>query len=134
MNPSPRINTLTASERTCPHQDGRDIRWRKNLPTAWQSLVAVPVRFDIFQEYEIPAERTVGHDVRDMACYCAFSFVLSALKSDDGEFFYETPAHAESLTAWQLRDGRWLIYREAVADFDQGTVHRFFSFSDLMPQ
>jgi hypothetical protein len=134
MNPLLHTGTEGVHERRCAFQDVRHIEWQRNLPVAWQPFVVEPVRVEIFQEYEISADRTLGYDRNHEPCYCAFRFVLTALKSDDGEFFYEAPDHAETLTAWCLRDGRWLVYREVVDHFEQGDVHSFFSFSDTMPR
>lgn len=60
--------------------------------------------------------------------------MLTALKSDDDEVFYEMPDYAETQTAWRLRDARWLVYRELVANVEEGKVCRFFSISDAMPR
>lgn len=125
---------LEIQNRRCFCQDARDIPWGQDLPSAWETLVVAPLRFDVFQEYEMPADRTLGYDEDGAPCYCAFRFILTALKSDDGEMFYEAPDHNEALTAWRLRDKRWLIYREVVADLEQGVVQGFFSFSNAMPR
>lgn len=60
--------------------------------------------------------------------------MLTALKSDDDEVFYEMPDYAETQTAWRLRDARWLVYREIVTNVGEGKVRRFFSISDAMPR
>lgn len=71
------------------------------------------------------ADRTLGYDEHEIPCYCAFRFMLTALKSDD-EVFYEMPDYAETQTAWRLRDARWLVYHELVANLEEGKVRRFF--------
>ena len=80
------------------------------------------------------AKRTVGYDEDDQPCYCAFHYVLTTLKSDDGELFYEAPEYAEALSSWRLRDERWLIYREVIANPSAGFVQKFFTLSDSMPR
>lgn len=134
MNSSRHMSAAGIGERRCAFQDVHGIRWWQDLPVAWKALVAGPVRLEFFQEYEMLADRTLGYDEHEIPCYCAFRFMLTALKSDDDEVFYEMPDYAETQTAWRLRDARWLVYRELVANVEEGKVRRFFSISDAMPR
>lgn len=93
-----------------------------------------PTRFDIFREYEVLADCPRGHDVSNEPCYCAFRYVLTQLRSDDDEVFYEAPLYAETLTAWRLLDERWLICRKTVGNFDLDEVQTRLSLSDVMPR
>jgi hypothetical protein len=115
-------------------RDAHDVPWRRKLPSAWKDLVVAPISFDIFQEFEIAADRTLGYDEDDQPCYCASRYVVSELRSDDDDVFYEEPVHAETLLAWRLRDERWLIFRKIVGNCGLGAAHSFFSFSDSMPR
>lgn len=78
------------------------------------------------------AHRVVGYDADGLPCYWAARYRLTELRSDDDDLFYEETVHAETLTAWRLRDERWLIHRTVYGDDGQGTTHRFFAFSDTM--
>jgi hypothetical protein len=115
-------------------RDAEGVRWWQDLPAARRDLVVVPLRFDVLREYEILADRTNGYDENDEACYCAYRFVLSSLRSDDDEVFYEEPSYAESTVAWRLRDERWLIFRSIVGNYELGAKHSFYSFSSSMPR
>ena len=80
------------------------------------------------------AHRLVGYEPDGLPCYCAARYRLTQLRSDDDDLFYEETVHAETLTAWRLRDDRWLIHRSIYGNDGQGTTHSFFSFSDTMPR
>lgn len=123
-----------AARRSRSCRDADDVRWWQDLPADRRDLVVVPLRFDILREYEILADRTNGYDENDEACYCAYRFVLTTLRSDDDETFYEEPSYAESTVAWRLRDERWLIFRRVVGNVELGAEHCFYSFSNAMPR
>ncbi len=108
-----------------------DIDWGRLLPVAWRGQVIAPFQFDVFRDYEIAAERTLGRDADELPCYHACRYVLHELRSDDDEDFYLQAIHAEALTAWRLRDGRWLTYRVVGSDGD--AARGFFSFSEDAP-
>jgi hypothetical protein len=67
-------------------------------------------------------------------CFSEFRFVLTQLRSDDDEMFYDAPVYAESLTSWRLIDERWLVCRTTFASFDHVGVLTRFSLSDAMPR
>jgi hypothetical protein len=73
--------------------------WSQNLPPAWKELVVAPVAFDVFREYEIAADRTVGRDEDAAPCYCTSRYLMTDLRSDDDDTFYEALSYAETLTA-----------------------------------
>lgn len=118
----------------CPHQPGHAVAWADDLPQALKDLVVAPTSFDVFQEYEMLADRICGHDDAKKPCYCAFHLLRTQLRSDDDEVFYELPIYAESLTSWRLIDERWLICRTTVASFEDAGFHSDFSISDAMPR
>jgi hypothetical protein len=108
------------------------IDWRRDLPKEWQRLVISPLTISRFRDYEMAAERVVGRDEDEKPCYCSSRFVVMETRSDDDEEFYQIAAYAESLKAWRLRDGRWLIHRLITREGERGSG--FYSFSDRMPR
>jgi hypothetical protein len=108
------------------------IDWRRDLPKEWQRLVISPLVVERFRDYEMAAERFVGRDEDNQPCYCSSRFVVMETRSDDDEEFYQIAAYAESLKAWRLRDGRWLIFRLISREGERGSG--FYSFSDRMPR
>lgn len=91
-------------------------QWQAALPDEWESAVDRPLYFHHYREYELSAERTVGYDEDDRPCFVNHRFVLTRLSSDDDEEFYETVTLSEEMTAWRLRDGRWLVLRDTRPD------------------
>lgn len=112
-------------------RDVQGIRWRQGLPASWSDLAVEPVRFDVFREYEVSAERTVGHDEDGAPCFCASRYLLTQLVCDEEDMFFEMPVYAETLAAWRLRDQRWLVLRK-VAGYAEKT-RSSLSFSGSMP-
>ena len=108
------------------------IDWRLNLPKEWQRLAVAPLSTETYRDYEMAAERLVGRDEDEQPCYCRSRFVVTEIRSDDDEEFYQVVAYAESLSAWRLRDGRWLIYRLIKREGERGSG--FYSFGDRMPR
>ncbi|CAN5208404.1 hypothetical protein BH10PSE16_BH10PSE16_22260 [soil metagenome] len=113
---------------------GIQFQWWDELPSPIRALVVAPISFDLMQEYEIPADRTKGYDQQHKPCYCAFRYVMTQLRSDDDEVFYEVPVYAETLTSWRLFDERWLICRTTIDNFDSGDRQTCFSISNAMPR
>jgi hypothetical protein len=109
-----------------------DYNWKQGLPKEWQRLAIAPLAIERFRDYEVAAERLVGRDDDEQPCYCNSRFVVMETRSDDDEEFYQVVAYAEALTAWRLRDGRWLIYREIKRDGERG--NSFYSFGEAMPR
>ena len=118
----------------CPSRQAQIRRWLTDLPHALQSLVVAPVTLDVFQEYEMQAERAQGRDAADTPCYTEFRYVLTELRSDDDEVFYETPVYAETLTSWRLIDERWLVCRTTLDRLGHGSSQTKFSVSERMPR
>lgn len=123
-----------AASASCPYNLDRSIAWSDDLPTDLRDLVVAPVRFAVFQDYEMRADHTQGRDASDQPCYSEFRFVLTQLRSEDDEVFYEAPVYAESLTSWRLVDERWLVCRSTVGDPDRGGLHTSLTVSDVMPR
>jgi hypothetical protein len=125
--------TPNASYSPCPSLQGPNIDWTEELPAPLQALVVPPTRFDVHSDYEMQAEHTHGCDAANTPCYNAYRFVLTQLRSDDDEVFYEAPVYAESLTAWRLVDARWLVCRTVESPFDCSQASTSYSISDTMP-
>jgi len=126
--------TPCAGPAPCASSGEPDIHWTQELPATLQGLVVAPTRFDVQSDYEMLAEHTRGCDAANAPCYSAFRFVLTQLRCDDDEVFYEAPVYAESLTAWRLVDARWLVCRTVVGHFDCGQAQTSYSISDAMPR
>jgi hypothetical protein len=60
--------------------------------------------------------------------------VLTQLRSDDDEVFYEMPIYVETLTSWRLIDERWLVCRTTLDRQSHGGSHTEFSVSERMPR
>lgn len=118
----------------CPVRELPAVAWQQGLPSSLMALAITPVHFKIAHEYEIAADCTKGYDHHNDPCYCAFRYVRTRLRCDDDEVFYEAPEYAEALTSWKLEDERWLVFREIIADFDQGQVYSQLVASESMPR
>jgi hypothetical protein len=95
-------------------------------------MVIAPLELRTYRDYEMAAERVVGRDENGQPCYCATRFIVAETRSDDDEEFYQVAAYAESLSAWRLRDDRWLIHRFITREGGGGSG--FYSFADHMPR
>ena len=118
----------------CPYQPSHALAWSEDLPWLLKDLVVTPVSFDMFQEYEMLADRICGRDAANQPCYCAFRLIRTQLRSDDDEVFYELPVYAETLTCWRLVDERWLTCRTTMLNFDDAAFQTHFSVSEAMPR
>ena len=107
--------------------------WRERLPAEWQQAVVAPQRFEVHRDQELEAERCFGYDARQVACYYAHHYRIAELRSDDDEEFYVGTLYGESLVAWLLDDGRWLIHRIVLTD-EHCEGRAFYSFSPRMPR
>jgi hypothetical protein len=123
-------------------RQGRAKEWQEHLPKAWRGEVVAPVWFRTYNDYEITSQRIVGYQFEEQPCYCEHFFSLTELRSDDDEEFYVEPGYSEHLVAWQMRDGRWLVYRRIWHGEDRneggseaGSAQQaFFSFAQAMPR
>jgi hypothetical protein len=119
---------------TCPHHVGHAISWLDDLPTGLKDLVVPPVSFEVARDYDMLADHTQGCDAAKQPCFNEFRYVLTKLRSDDDEVFYDAPVYAESLTSWRLVDERWLVCKTTIAGFDHVGCQTSFSLSDAMPR
>ena len=84
--------------------------------------------------YPMQAERAQGRDSANTPCFSEFRYVLTQLRSDDDEVFYEAPVYAETLTSWRLIDARWLVCRTTLDRLGHGGSQTAFSISERMPR
>jgi hypothetical protein len=89
-----------AGRTACPARQPQGKRWQTDLPRDLQELVVPPVTVDVFQEYEMQAER--ARDSTNAPCFSEFRYVITQLRSDDDEVFYEMPIYTETLTGWDM--------------------------------
>ena len=110
------------------------IRWSEGLPAEWREQVIAPLYFDHYKEYLVKAARILGRDEDDLPCYCAFCYVLEEEPDPAHPERCRALAYAETVRAWRLRDGRWLIHRIIIHHGEQAKARGFFSLSPLMPR
>lgn len=123
-----------ADHRACPARQAQARRWLTDLPQGLQDLVVAPVTVDVFHDYEMQAERAQGRDASNAPCFAEFRYVLTQLRCDDDEEFYEAPVYAETLTSWRLIDARWLVCRTTLDRLGPGGSQTEFSVSERMPR
>ncbi|MBA4263370.1 MAG: hypothetical protein C0443_15495 [Comamonadaceae bacterium] len=129
------FQTLYRTEHSACHgQRPRRVAWTEELPPDLIGVVVPPVRFDIEQDHHIVADRSLGLDAQGQACFCAFRYVQTALRSEDDEFFYETPVYIETVTAWRLPDRRWITSHKVVRGAGGGAVVPQISLCEGMPR
>jgi len=55
-------------------------------------------------------------------------------RCDDDEEVYPALTYAQSLKAWRLRNGRWLVHERRQPFGDDGELIRSFGFAARMPR
>ncbi|MBK1673666.1 hypothetical protein CKO35_10170 [Ectothiorhodospira shaposhnikovii] len=90
------------------------------LEKPWLDRAVKPYGFKVFQEHEVMARRVLGHDRAGTACFHAYDYQLTEPRSDDDMEFYAAVTYAESLVAWRLLDGRWLVRHQVMPFGDEG--------------
>lgn len=126
--------TPNASHGGCPLHAGPAVAWQDHLPAPLQNLVVPPVSFQVHADYEMLADHTDGCDAANQPCFCEFHFVVTELRSDDDEIFFEAPVYAETLTSWRLLDERWLVCRTTIDRLKPGGAATRFSVASAMPR
>jgi hypothetical protein len=119
---------------TPSRQRKEDQSWQTHLPPEWRSQVESPLELRRYQDYEMAATRVVGYDADDQPCYTAYRFSLVEPHSDNGEEFYSVLTYDEELSAWRLRDDRWLIWREIRSKENRGEARSFYCLAQTMPR
>lgn len=134
MFPTQAASSSLEVQARCPFAPEPQVAWSEVLPALLKPLVVTPVHFQVFEDYELRAGRVTGCDQHQQPCYCASFFVLTDLRSDDDEVFYETPVYTESVTAWRLIDQRWLVCHTSLNRLKPGGKTTRFSVSQTMPR
>lgn len=93
-----------------PRHRAEPIDWSGHLPAPWRARVVEPVTIEHHRDYEAAASRDLGRDAAGRLCYCAHVYARFEPWSSDGEEFCAELDYGESLHAWRLADGRWLIH------------------------
>ncbi|WP_040527632.1 hypothetical protein [Lamprocystis purpurea] len=109
-------------------------RWQSHLPAEWRGKTVVPQSFRVYREYEVPARRVVGRDRLGEPCFCACDYRLIELRSEDDDDLYPALTYGESLDAWRLLDGRWLVHRRLQPYGDEGDLVAALSLEERMPR
>lgn len=123
-----------APMKTCPVRAHPPQRWLADLPAHLATLVVAPVSLEVHREYEMQAERVQGRDAANAPCFYEHRYVLTQLRTDDDEVFYEVPVYAEALTSWRLIDERWLVCRTTVDRLGRSGAQTQFTLSACMPR
>jgi hypothetical protein len=116
-----------------PREDAPAADWRACLPPDWREQVVAPLDLSHHREYEMRAERCLGHDEDGLLCFYAHDYALTGLRSDDDEAFYTVIDFGERVRAWRLRDGRWLRYRQELRHEDPSAARGYYTFSESAP-
>lgn len=103
------------------------------LPPEWRSQVVAAIDIETHREYEMPASRCFGYDADGSRCFYAHDYAVETTRSDDDEEFYRVVAYGETVRAWRLRDGRWLVYRRLQAGDECEPQRGFFTLADTPP-
>lgn len=108
--------------------------WQAQLPSVWRDRVIRPESFRVDREYEVPARRVLGYEPAGTPCFCSFDYRRLATRSDDDEDLYEVLVYAESVRAWRLKSGRWLVHRRLQPFGEEGEEVTSFGFEPRMPR
>lgn len=109
---------------------GREVRWAERVPALWRSLTIGPLWVDVNRDAEAAAERWVGYDEDERPCYCRYLFEIGiGALNNVAQGLYR-----EDLSAWRMRDGRWLIHRIIHCQADTSKAYAFYVFSENMPR
>lgn len=80
------------------------------------------------------ARRVIGDDQAGKPCFCACDYRLIEPRSDDDEEVYPALTYGESVQAWRLLDGRWLVRRWRQPFGEEGEVAIGLSLDTRMPR
>ena len=130
--PVPHLKSSSTEGRSLESDPDEPLTWRQDLPSEWRDVVIAPLTMQTYRDYEMAAERNLGYDEDEKACYIRSSFIVTEPRTDDDEEFYQVAAYAEIMTAWRLHDGRWLVHRVITREGERG--HAFYSLGEHMPR
>jgi hypothetical protein len=109
----------------------REVDWMARVPLLWRSLTIGPIWVEVNRDNEVGAERWLGYDEDEQPCYCRYRFQvpIGSLGGAGAEAIYQ-----EDLSAWRMRDDRWLIHRVICCQADGRASYSFYAFSTSMPR
>ena len=110
------------------------IDWESDVPWYMKDMVVAPFEFTVHQDYEILADRTVGNDLQNEACYCAYRYVETRLQSEDDDVVYVAPVYAQTISSWRMLNGYWLVLTKTYLEFDTGKFQSAITISKAMPR
>ena len=70
----------------------------------------------------------------DIPRFQAYDYRRLDVRSDDDEEYYLTVSYSESVSAWRLRDGRWLVHRRVEPLGDEDVATSALSIDARMPR
>ncbi len=111
----------------------REVAWSERLPILWRGLTIAPLWVDVNRDADACAERWLGYDEDERACYCHYRFQVG-IGSLAGEEVEGGGVYHEDLVAWRMRDGRWLIHRIIRCQAEGRQSYAFYAFSENMPR
>lgn len=123
---------MHASLQPQPPADG--LQWWSAIPWYLKDLVVPPVLFHTDTEYEVQAARTLGKDLWDEPCYCAFRYIQRPMQLKEPAADAASPVFAQNIDAWRLVDGHWLVLTRTYADFDTGSFDQDLTIQSGMPR
>lgn len=82
--------------------------WDEALPEEYRARIDTPVYFEKFVDEDARSEKTHGFDEFGEKCYYRHAFLLTCIRSDDDEIYYESRTFAQEVAAWRLSSGGWL--------------------------
>jgi hypothetical protein len=110
-----------------------ELDWQALLPANWKDQVIGPLWVNVHRDHEVGAERWLGFNEDEQPCYCRYRFVIAQRDQTPGEAERRL-SYCEDLTAWLMRDGRWLIHRKILSQAARPTSYSFYSLSERMPR
>ena len=125
---------IDARHARCPARARQSQRWMADLPVHLTAWVVAPVALQVHREYEMQAERVQGLDRANAPCFYEHRYVLTQLRTDDDEMFYEVPVYVEAVTSWRLLDERWLVCRTTIDRQGGAGAQTQFTLSTCMPR
>ena len=118
----------------CFGKKSMTIDWQSDVPWYIKDMVIEPFEFTVHQDYEILADRTVGNDLQDEPCYCAYRYVETRLQSEDDDLLYVAPVFAQTISSWRMLSGHWLVLTKTYPDLQTGQFHSAITVSEAMPR
>lgn len=82
--------------------------WDDFLPDEYKGRVAMPVRYEQYEDQAAHASKLIGFDPVGQRCYYTHQFSLNEPAFDADELPLEITVYRERVVAWRLGRDRWL--------------------------